>query len=144
MNNQPAEKEEDVLPLKALIKSGKLAEIQEWMVSGKPVLLPPGSKKRSALELAAEVGFFSVVELLAKDWPDKKEVNRALVRALQKRQPHIAKLLVDLGADPNRPDIEDVAGCVDKDLMQFFLELSLPKTSSGLKQEWRRSMDHTH
>ncbi len=55
--------------LKQAVKRGRLDQVQAWIASGKTLLYPPDSSRRSVIELAAESGFYSLVETLAKVWP---------------------------------------------------------------------------
>jgi hypothetical protein len=109
-------------PLKESIKAGKLADVQAWIDSGESLLYPPDSKRRSVIEVAADTGFYSVVEVLAGAWTDQGSLDRAMDRALSARHGEVAKLLVEKGADPEEACLHQVAGCYAKDLMQFFLD----------------------
>jgi len=78
LQNQP---ETNIDHLKALVKSGKLFDVQAYIASGKPVWIPQG-KKRTALELAARSGFHSMVEVLLGAWPDRDSIDDALRGAI--------------------------------------------------------------
>jgi len=69
--------------LRELVRIGKLFQVQEWTQAGKPVYCSAKSKKRSVLEIAARSGFYSIVELLAREHPDRDTLNGALDGALR-------------------------------------------------------------
>ena len=67
---------EEIKPLIDLCKAGKLFEVQEWIVTGKPVNPPPsisGYKKKSPLEVAMDLGFHSLVQVLLDGGADINE-----------------------------------------------------------------------
>ena len=121
MERPPAQSYEELEELRELVKVGKLFQVQEWMQAGKPIYCSAKSKKRSVLEIAARSGFYSMVELLAKEHPDRDTLNSALTGALKERHPEIAMLLVQQGADVDHPCIEDIVECYDPRLMRFVL-----------------------
>jgi len=57
--------EDELKPLKTLVKEGRLFAVQEWLESGKPILPRRGSRHRSVVEIAANTGFQSMVEIIA-------------------------------------------------------------------------------
>lgn len=88
-----ARSEDELKPLKVLVKEGRLFVVQEWLKSGKPILSPLESRHRSIIEIAVNTGFHSMVEILAREWSDHETMNRALGRALATRNGKIAMLL---------------------------------------------------
>lgn len=122
MRKRTDKADDPLAELKQSIRAGKLADVKAWIDSGKPTMYEAGSKLWSPLEVAAKTGFYAMVELLVTSWDDRATLNRALERALKEKQPEIAKLLVEHGADVNTPDLEMVAECYNADLMSFFLD----------------------
>jgi hypothetical protein len=61
---------EDLKPLNALIRAGKLYAVADWLKAGRPVNLPRDKPKRanwkSPLRTAMDTGFHSLIELLLK------------------------------------------------------------------------------
>ena len=52
-----------------MIRRGNLSEVEDWIQTGKPLTAKPSHNSklnRSMLEFAAEVGFYSLIELLLK------------------------------------------------------------------------------
>lgn len=84
---------------------------------------------RSALELSAQVGFYSIVKLLLyrKAWTDE-ERGAALMRAAYDRKKYLVELL--LGFDPPAKELHFGRICefADVDLMTRFVELGVDPT----------------
>jgi hypothetical protein len=67
---------EEIKPLIALCKAGKLFEVQQWIASGTPVNPPPsvsGYRRKSPLEIAMDLGFHSLVQVLLEGGADMNE-----------------------------------------------------------------------
>jgi hypothetical protein len=89
---------QDSKTLLALCRAGRLYEIEDWIKAGKPLIVDP-SARRAPLEVAIDTGFHSLIVLPVRNEPCRVVKNRALARAVDKRKPELAKLLVDYGAD---------------------------------------------
>lgn len=113
--------DEDIKHLRSLIRYGRLFDVQQWITDGKPVFIP-NAKSQQMLSLAVETGFHSLVEILAKVWPDHESMNHALQRAAYARRPDIVWLLLGAGADMDAVDLESIAQCYDRDLMRHYFE----------------------
>lgn len=122
MRRQLAKSNEELAPLRDAVKAGKLRDVQEWLASGKPIHFPSTTGHHSIIETAAKTGFYSMVEVLLPEWPDKDTLNIALNRAIRENYPEIAILLLDHGADANYPYLSEVAECYSPDLMNSFLD----------------------
>lgn len=121
-----AETYEDVKPLIDLCKAGKLFSVQEWIASGKPVNPPPsvsGYKRKSPLEVATDLGFHSLVQVLLDGGADINEPRYwPLDHALDKRRLDLVKLLVKHGADIHSVSMASVFETWQPDIMKWFIE----------------------
>ncbi len=117
---------DEIRPLIALIKEGKLFDVQAWIAAGKPVNPPRPPQKgpwaRPPLKYAIDTGFHSLVEVLLKAGAEI-ETSRfsALDHALWGRHCEIAKLLVEHGANVQDTDMSAVFYTWQPDLMEFFI-----------------------
>ena len=107
--------------LRLWVRKGRLFDVQRWIAAGKP-LYRPSSPRSHALTLAVEVGFHSMVEVLARAWPDRESLNAAASLAAHRRQSDLVWLLMECGADMRSIPLGEVAECHDRDLMRYFLE----------------------
>lgn len=90
---------EEIAPLLEMCRLGKLYEVEEWIKQGKPIE-SPSELRTSALRIAIDKGFHSLVKLLVKSGA-RLVTGRfdALHQALWNRQFEIAELLITYGAD---------------------------------------------
>jgi hypothetical protein len=107
---------DELVPLLALCRAGKLFEVQQWIREGRPVALPAGAgakgSRRNPLRVAMDEGFHSLVQVLLEAGAPPNEGNyRALDHAVDLRRPDLAELLFQHGAK-----VEDAS-------MQFVLEM---------------------
>lgn len=123
-----ASTEEDLFPLIAMCRAGRLGDVQEWIASGKPVNLPLwGGKKtrrRTPLDWAVAHGFHSLVETLLKGGADYRTLDRhsPMPVALQSRRLDLAKLLVEHGFDVRSVDMTEVFAAWEPELMEYFID----------------------
>jgi len=121
-----AETYEEIKPLVDLCKAGKLFEVQKWIVSGKPVNPSPsvsGYKRKSPLEVAMDLGFHSLVQVLLDGGADINEPRYLpLDHALYKRRLDLVKLLVEHGADIHSVSMASVFETWQPDIMKWFIE----------------------
>jgi ankyrin repeat protein len=117
---------EEIKPLIDLCKAGKLFEVQEWIVSGKPVNGPPsvsGYKRKSPLEVAMDQGFNSLVQVLLEGGADMNEPRYwPLDDAVYKRRLDLVKLLIKHGADIHSVSMASVFETWQPDIMKWFIE----------------------
>jgi hypothetical protein len=111
---------DELEPLLAMCRAGKLFEVQEWIRQKRPVALPEdaGAKgaSRNPVRIAIDCGFHSLVQVLLEAGAPQRERNyRALDHAVELRRPDLAELLFTHGAK-----VEDVS-------MQFVLESWTPE-----------------
>lgn len=81
-----------------LCKLGKVFEVQDWIASGKSLSVPPETN-RIPLEVALASGFYSLVELLVRNEPNREVKNRALGQGLSSKRLDLIDLLVSNGAE---------------------------------------------
>lgn len=109
-------------------KAGKLFEVQVWITSGRPVNLPRppgnGTRPRSPLDIAIELGFHSLVQVLleAGACAENGTLDGPMLRALEKKRLDIIQLLVEHGAYPKEIDMRTVFSTWDPDIMEYFVE----------------------
>jgi len=113
--------DEQVEELRVAVKKGRLFDVQGWTAAGKP-LFKKYSRKKQALKLAVESGFHSMVEILARVWPDQETLNEAMRWAAHKRRKDLVWLLLDAGAEMKAVGLDDIADCCDKKLLIHFLD----------------------
>jgi hypothetical protein len=83
--------------LLTLCRSGKLYEIEAWIPAGRSLHVPAGLRK-SPLQVAIDLGFHSLVELLAKHEDCQAIKDGALSDAVELRRLELVELLLSLGA----------------------------------------------
>ncbi|MGB4548593.1 MAG: ankyrin repeat domain-containing protein, partial [Syntrophales bacterium] len=118
---------EEIEPLIKLCKTGRLFEVQDWISSGKPVNLPPAHAlkraKQSPLQVAIELGFHSLVQVLLEGGSSLEDPRYPpLIQALHKKRLDFIKLLVEHGADIHTIPMEDVFASWNNEIVDFFIE----------------------
>jgi ankyrin repeat protein len=104
-----------------------LFEAQDWITQGKPLDLPltlsPKERKKSPLQIAIELGFHSLIQILVENGASFREPRySALNHTLEKRRLDIVQLLVRNGAQIDSVDMKTVFDTWDKEIMIFFIE----------------------
>ncbi len=117
---------DDLEPLVALCRSGRLFEVQAWIDAGKPLALPKGSRstsaKRNALRIAMDAGFHSLVQvLLEAGAPVREGGYDALDHAVEMRRADLAALLFAQGADVNSVSMRFVVEMRQPEMVDLFL-----------------------
>ncbi|MFO7557332.1 MAG: hypothetical protein R6X10_00765 [Desulfobacterales bacterium] len=130
---------EELKPLIDRCKAGKLFEVQNWLASGKPVNGPPsvsGYRRKGPLEVAMDLGFHSLVQVLLEGGADIKEPRyNPLQHALWNKRLDLIELLVDHGADYSSIGMEEVFDTWQPDIMRWFIEHGAEvKTGNPLAQ----------
>jgi len=96
----------------SLVRKGRLFDVQKWIELEKPVF--DGVKcGKTALSIAVDKGFHSMVDILAAAWPDQKTLNDTLERAASKRQVELVWLLMEKGAKLEGVSPRVIAECCD-------------------------------
>lgn len=117
---------DELAPLVALCRDGKLFEVQDWIRKGRPVALPKdaGSKgaSRNPLRLAIDCGFHSLVQVLLEAGAPQRERNyHALDHAVDLRRHDLAELLFKHGAKAEDVSMRFVLESWSPDMVDLFL-----------------------
>ena len=112
---------EDGKFLLQLCRTGRLYEIAEWIASGKSLRLPAPNKK-SVLAVALETGFYSLVELIARNESEQTTKDAALRLAVDRRRLDFVELLLAHGANLKSVRFLDVLRSWDPKVIRLFLE----------------------
>jgi hypothetical protein len=87
----------DAKELIALCRAGRLYEIEKWVSDGKSLDISEAIKRgrqKSLLEIAVDVGFHSLVELIAKHETRQAVIDAALGPAVSSRRLDLIELLL--------------------------------------------------
>src|SRR4051812_31291324 len=98
---------EDGKALVNLCRAGKLYAVEKWIAAGKAIRTPPQIKK-TPLQVAMELGFHSLVELLIRDEERIEVKNEALANAVERKRLDVVELLVSYGAEIRSVPLSDV------------------------------------
>lgn len=115
----------DAKELVRLCRAGRLYEIEKWIADGRSLDISEAIKRgrqRSLLEIAVEVGFHSLVELIAKHETSQSAKDAALGDAVSSRRLDLVDLLLDNGADIKAVPLADVLLTWEPKLIRFFLD----------------------
>ena len=119
---------EDLQPLAALCKAGKLFDVQNWLAAGKPVNLrsSPDERQRgkTPLDVAIDEGFHSLIQVLLEGGAtfEKQGWKCPMSRALQMRRFDLVELLIEHGHDAASVDMKEVFNTWDPAIMEHFIE----------------------
>jgi hypothetical protein len=115
---------EQAKELVTLCRAGKLYDIEKWIVAGKSLDISGATKRspqRTLLEIAVEIGFHSLVELIAKNETSQSSRDRALRDAVSSRRLDLVELLLANGAEIKSVPLVDVLLTWEPKLIAFFL-----------------------
>lgn len=104
-----------------LCRTGRLYEVDAWIASGKSLSVPSTFRK-TPLQVAVEIGFHSLVRLLACNDGDVTNLNRTLSDAVALRNLDAVSLLLEHGADLKSVPLADVLLTWEPKLIQLFLD----------------------
>jgi hypothetical protein len=109
----------------ALCRAGRLFEIEKWIAEGKSLDISEATRRgrqRSLLEITIEIGFHSLVELIAKNESSQTVKNAALSAAVSSRRLDLVELLLANGAEITAVPLADVLLTWEPKLIHFFLD----------------------
>ena len=110
------------------VTRGDIESLLIWVRDDKPLRLESKARRRakSALELAVETGFYSMVRMLLNEsiWSDE-ELEHSLHDAVWNRREDMVALLVEKGAPTESISFYSVFRSMDSGLINRFLELGL-------------------
>lgn len=118
---------DELKPLLALCRAGRLFEVQEWIRQGNPVALPEGARARAAaqhnpLRIAMDAGFHSLVQVLLEAGARPREGRyNALEHAVEQRRPDLASLLILHGAKISDVSMRLVIEMWQSAMLELFL-----------------------
>ncbi len=115
----------DAKELIRMCRAGRLYEIEKWIAEGKSVDISDAKKRgrqRGLLEIAVEVGFHSLVELIAKNETSQSAKSSALYAAVSSRRLDLVELLLANGADIKAVRLADVLLTWEPKLIRLFLD----------------------
>ena len=124
-STDPGTDADDAKALVALCRKGRLYDIEKWISAGKSLDISAATKRgrqRSLLEIAVEIGFHSLVELIAKHEAHQSAKDAALIDAVSSRRLDLVELLLANGADFKSVPLADVLLTWEPKLIQFFLD----------------------
>lgn len=104
-----------------LCRTGRLHDLQKWIADGRSLQIPSVPKK-TLLQIAVEVGFHSLVELIAMHESSQPSKNAALANAVSMRRLDLVQLLSENGADIKSVPLADVLLCWEPKIIRFFLD----------------------
>jgi hypothetical protein len=112
---------EDSKTLIALCRAGRLYEVEQWIQAGRSISVAPQIKK-GPLQLAIELGFHSLIELLVRNEKSQITKNQGLEYAVARRRLDLVQLLVSNGADILSIPLGDVLLTWEPTLIRYFLD----------------------
>ena len=112
---------EESRELLGLCRSGRLYEVEAWIVAGKSLLIAEGVRG-TPLQVAVQKGFQSLIELLARNESQVRIKNKALNWAVEHRRMDLVELLVKTGAEIASVPFEEVLRTWDPKMIRFFLK----------------------
>jgi hypothetical protein len=104
-----------------LCRTGRLYEVDAWIASGKSLSVPSEIRK-TPLQIAVDIGFHSLIRLLACHEKDAANLNQALSDAVALRNLDAVNLLLDHGSDLRSVPLADALLSWDPKLIQLFLD----------------------
>jgi hypothetical protein len=107
-----------------LCRLGKLYEVEAWISTGKSTQVPKVLKK-APLRTAIDIGFHSLVQLLAVHENNPAVLNDALGLAVELRSVELAQLLLNNGAEIRGIPLISVLRSWDPVMIQLFLDVRL-------------------
>lgn len=125
---------EELEPLLAMCREGKLFDVQEWIGEGRPVALPADAgvrkAKRNPLRVAIDTGFHSLVQVLLEAGAPVREGRYvALEHAVELRRPDLVALLLKHGASVNDVRMRFVVEMWHPDTMEILVASGASLTS---------------
>ncbi len=111
---------EQTKELKILCKAGRLYDIEK-LASLWGTLTPNPEIRRPPIQIALEIGFHSLIELLIRHTTDTAVKNHALEQAVRKSRFDIVQMLVNYGAEPLSVPFQDVLCSYLPDMARYFI-----------------------
>jgi ankyrin repeat protein len=112
---------EDSKILVDLCRAGRLYDIEKWIADGKSTSTSV-QIKRTPLQIAVEIGFHSLVDLLARNEERLQIKNKALAEAVALKRMDFVELLVSHGAEIRSVPLAKVLLTGKVQMISFFLD----------------------
>ena len=123
-----AETYDEIRPLIAMCKDGRVIDAQAWVAAGKPLdpphWLPKCARKHSPLQYAIDSGCHSMVQVLLEAGAEVEQSDHycALLHAVTKKRLDLIELLVRHGADVRLVDMWDVFNTWNFKIIDYFVD----------------------
>lgn len=118
----------EVEPLMALCATGKVYEIEAWIVEGRPIQFPKTQELKSRRWTSTPMGIAIKYHghslaalLLANGYDPNGDFQDNLALAVEARDAGLVKLLLNHGTDPNRMNFCDVLLACEREAMDAFV-----------------------
>jgi hypothetical protein len=115
---------DDIKELIALVRAGKLFTVQKWIAEGKRTM-PPRPYRNSPIDIAVEIGFHSMVEVLLEAGVDQEAKDGLLGEAVWRGNFDLIKLFVEHGANIHAVTFEEVCDTVNPEIIRYFLDCGI-------------------
>lgn len=107
--------------LLGLCRAGRLYDVEKWIATGKSIRTPPQIKK-TPLDVAIDLGFHSLIELLVRHEGNHTTKNRALFEAVSDKRLDVVELLLSHGADVRSVPLVHVLLTWEPVMIRYFLD----------------------
>jgi hypothetical protein len=108
--------------LLGLCRAGRLYDVQKWIEAGKSNEIASARNKKTLLQVAVDIGFHSLVELISKHEGSQASRDAALADAVSIRRFDVVQLLLTNGADIKSVPLIDVLLTWDPTIIRFFID----------------------
>jgi len=121
-----------------LCRTGRIYEVERWIVQGKPLQVAHLPKitprsSRTPLEITIDTGQQDLaLLLLSNGYQPQLEPEFSINRGLRKKRWGIVRLLIQWGVDPRQVDPRTVLDSYDRDMFELFWEAGVDYTQDGL------------
>lgn len=112
---------EDSKFLVGLCRAGRLYDVERWIAEGKSIRTSPQIRK-SPLQVAIDIGFHSLIELLVRNEDSQAAKNQALAESVSTRRLDLVQLLALHGAKIQSVPLVDVLLTWEPVMIRFFLD----------------------
>lgn len=121
----------EIKELIALVRAGKLFEVQRWIAEGKPTT-PPKPYWTSPLRVAMETEFCSMVEVLLDAGVEQDEKDYMLCRAVWDANIDLVKILMSRGGNVHEVEFDDVCRTGNPILIRYMVDAGINVTKDDV------------
>jgi len=117
---------EELEPVLAMCRGGRVFELQEWVRAGRPVALPVDVSarfaRRNPIRVASDAGFHTIVQILLEAGASVRHGNYvALEHSVSLRRADVAELLIEHGASVHDVSMRHVIETWDPAIVDIFI-----------------------